>query len=161
MTHLRYSFPKTGRHFLLEVLLEAGSEGVFRLENKRPAAPPGHLRLEGELWNAGQLLLAAVAAGWGDCFLAYARREGFRFAGISISVIGQLQPVKGAYKFTGMDVYPEIRLADNQDQRLATRLLKKAEQQNPVAGTLDTALYYHSRILPPEANPSADSSANQ
>ena len=146
MTHLRYSLPKSGKHFLLEVSLQAGADGICRLENKMTAAIPGRLQLNGEGWNAAQLLLAAVAAGWADCFLAFAAREGLPFAGISCQVIGQLYPVKGAYRFTGIDVYPVIRLKDPEGVKPATRLLRKAEQQNPVAGTLDTDLYYHSHI---------------
>ena len=146
MTHLHNPFPKSGKHFLLEVMLQAGPDGVCRLEKKFTPAIPGRLQLSGGNWNAAQLLLAAVAAGWADCFLAFAARERLLFTGISCEVIGQLRPVKGAYRFTGIDVYPVIRLKDPEGMKLATRLLGKAEQQNPVAGTLDTAFYYHSHI---------------
>ncbi len=147
MTHLPQNSRKTGPHFLLEVNLEGSPETPFRLERTLLDSLPGHTNLNEGNWNAGQILLGALAAGWAETWLAYAQREQLPWLQLRCRVIGQLRPVSGGYAFSTADLYPELQLKAAADYDRAVKLLKKSERQNPAARSLGALVFYHSRLL--------------
>ncbi len=108
------------------------SEGLTDLETAAPAEFGG----PGDQWSPETLLVAAVT----DCYLlsfrAISANSGLEWTRLDCSVDGQLEQIDRAIQFTKFTIHARLTLADPDTERLATRILEKAERSCLISNSL-------------------------
>jgi peroxiredoxin-like protein len=128
----------------------AAEAGDVSLEASRlPAlvsAPPAEFGGPGDRWSPETLLVAAIA----DCFVltfrAIARASKLEWRDLSCSVVGKLERVDRAAKFTEFTVSATLKAPPQTDRERARRLLEKAEEACLVTNSLSGTVHLEARV---------------
>ncbi|MBL0358252.1 MAG: OsmC family protein [Chitinophagaceae bacterium] len=157
MADLHNITKKTGKRFLFEVKLNWLEDNLGLLEAKDVngqlhTATSEKLGGKGNEWSAEHLLLSAVASSFMSTYLAYIKKMAFEISHFECSVIGQVKPVNGKYRFARIDVYPVVFVMDQLLKQKAVAALIKTEQQSPVTNSLKTDVFFHSQVITDEQN---------
>ncbi len=142
---------KTGKHFLFKATLnwisaDTGILSVKGTEDKISVSTPMVFDGEGKTWSPEQLLLGAVCSSFMTTYLSYAARLGFGITHFECNAIGQVEVVEGSYRFTQIDVYPQIFIQQESLREMANAVLQKTHVQCLVANSLSAEILYHSHI---------------
>ena len=90
-------------------------------------------------------------------YLVFAKKIGFAISRFECIAIGQIGIVNRKYKFTDVNLYPKVYIANEMLREKANLAMIKTQKNNLVASSVNATIYYHSEILT-ETNPSAVSS---
>jgi peroxiredoxin-like protein len=116
-------------HYKVEASGRPDGEATLSADGLDPirSASPAEFGGPGDRWSPETLLVAAVA----DCFLlsfcAIARASKLSWISLKCEVDGTLERVEGTLKFTRFEVHATLRVPPDTNERLAQRLLEKAE----------------------------------
>lgn len=152
MADINNKSTKTGRRFLFEVQLnwledQLGLLQAADVHGQLHTAAPEKLGGRGNEWSAEHLMLGAVASSFMSTYLAYIKKMGFEITHFECSVIGQVKPANGRYRFVRVDVYPAIFVMDESLKTKAAAALLKAEQHCPVTNSLNSEVFFHSQVI--------------
>jgi len=118
------------------------------LPDLETAAPP-EFDGPGGYWSPESLLCAAVA----DCFIlsfrAFARGSRFEWLGLACRVVGTLDRVAGAPKFTHFATHATLTVADGADVGKARLLLTKAEHGCLISNSLSATRELVAEVVNP------------
>ncbi len=143
---------KTNKHFLFETDLNwiTATTGIVSVKNRMekitvdmPAAYGG----TGLAWSPEELFLASISSCFQMTYLAYAKSLHFGITHFDCSVIGQVEIIDGKYKFTNINVYPQIFIASETLRDKANMALEKTHHHCLVTNSVNSLVYYHSKIL--------------
>lgn len=80
-------------------------------------------------------------------YLAFAKKLQFEITNFECNTIGQIEIVNGKYKFTLINVYPKISVADETLKEKANTALEKTHKYCLISNSINAAIFYHSEIL--------------
>ena len=80
-------------------------------------------------------------------FLSFAKKLRFEIENFKCEIIGQLEIVDGKYKFTNINLYPKVYLADETLREKANIALEKTHKYCLITNSVNAAVFYHSEIL--------------
>jgi len=156
MAHLKYLSRKSEKQFLYEVqlnwlekdsgLLHAGDVN----EAIRVATPP-NFGGEGKDWSPEHLFLSAISSCYMTTFLAFAKKMDFGISRFECNTIGQVDLVDGKYKFTHINVYPEVYIADESLNEKVTLAMQKTQTYCLIGNSINAIIIYHGEVFT-EAN---------
>lgn len=122
--------------------VELSSEGLPNIQS----APPAEFGGPGNLWSPETLLIAAIA----DCFVlsfkAIARASRFEWTTLTCNVEGTLDRVDSVTRFTEVSVHAALDAPAGSDERMAKRLLEKAERSCLITNSLNSDVHLQANV---------------
>ena len=122
--------------------------GVASAEGIQPSivfsAPP-EFQGEAGQWTPEHLFLASVAGCFVSTFSGMAQFSKFEFLSFDVEVEGVLSKEEGGWRFTQVNLHPQLKIAQEKDRERANRLLEKAEKTCLVTRSINSKV-----ILEPE-----------
>jgi len=97
---------------------------------------PVEFKGESGHWTPEHFLIAAVVSCFVVTFSAMAEMYTLKFLSLEVPAEGKLGKIDGKLAFSEIAMFPKLILNSNDDQELAARLLKKAEQGCLIARSL-------------------------
>lgn len=102
---------------------------------------------EGIDWAPEHLFLSSISGSFLETLLAFAKKNQVPVSGFNCNCIGQVEIKGGRYKFTRIDVYPEIYIPDETVRNKTGNILKKTHKNCLVTNSVNADIYYHSEIF--------------
>jgi peroxiredoxin-like protein len=142
---------KTDKQFLFEVNLnwQEKSKGILSaidVDGTIHVATPTEFGGEGKLWSPEHLFLSSISSCFMTTYLAFAKKLQFNISAFECNSIGQIEIVEGKYKFTLINVYPKILVADESLKEKANVALEKTHKYCLISNSINAAIFYHSQI---------------
>jgi organic hydroperoxide reductase OsmC/OhrA len=104
-------------------------------------ATPAEFDGPGDRWSPETLLVASI----GDClaltFRGIARKSGLAWTSVECDVTGTLDRVEQTTRFVAFEIAARVRVPEGTDQKLAGRVLEKAERNCLIANSLSAAVH--------------------
>ena len=153
---------KTDKQFFFEVQLNwlADTRGILSAKDAHGTvhiATPPEFGGEGKPWTPEHLFLSSISGCFMTTYLVFAKKLGFTISHFECLAIGQIGIVNRKYKFTDINLYPKVYIANEMLREKANLAMIKTQKNNLVASSVNATIYYHSEILT-EADPTAVSS---
>ena len=101
----------------------------------------------GKEWSPEHLFLSSLISCYMSTFLSFTKKYNFTITHFECSAIGEIEPEKGKYKFTRVNIYPKIYIADESLREKATAVIQKTQQYCLVSNSINAAIIYHSQVL--------------
>ncbi len=142
---------KTDKQFLFEVKLDwqEKNKGVLSAvdaDGTIDVATPPEFGGEGKPWSPEHLFLSAISSCFMTTYLAFAKKLQFEITNFECNTIGQIEIVEGKYKFTLINVYPKIFVANESLREKANVALEKTHKYCLISNSINAAIFYHSQI---------------
>ena len=143
---------KNDKQFLFEVQLNwlADTRGVLSAYDAagtlNVALPPA-FGGQGKPWTPEHLFLSSISSCFMTTYLAFAKKIHFEIYHFECDTIGQIEIVEGKYKFTHINLYPKIFIADEILRERATLALEKTRKYCLVTNSVNASVIYHPEIL--------------
>jgi peroxiredoxin-like protein len=143
---------KTDKQILFDVQLSLveDKKGILsakdRLEVISVAAPP-EFGGEGKSWTPEHLFLSAISSCFMTTYLAFAKKFRFEVSHFECNTIGQIKIVDGKYKFTHINLFPKVYIADETLREKAIHAMEKTHEYCLVSNSVNAAIFYHSEVL--------------
>jgi organic hydroperoxide reductase OsmC/OhrA len=142
---------KTDKQFLFEVNLnwKEKNKGVISavdVDGTIDVATPPEFGGEGKSWSPECLFLSSISSCFMTTYLVFAKKLQFSIAAFECNTIGQIEIVDGKYKFTLINVYPKIFIADESLKEKAKVALEKTHKYCLISNSINAAIFYHSQI---------------
>ncbi len=142
---------KTDKQFLFEVKLDwqeknKGILSAVEADGTIDVATPHAFGGEGKSWSPEHLFLSAISSCFMTTYLAFANKLQFSIAAFECNTIGQIEIVDGKYKFTLINVYPKISVADESLKEKANIALEKTHKYCLISNSINAVIFYHSQI---------------
>jgi organic hydroperoxide reductase OsmC/OhrA len=150
---------KTDKQFLFETQLKwiadtRGNLSAKDAEGTLQVATPPEFGGEGKPWSPEHLFLSSISSCFMTTYLAFAKKLHFTISGFDCDAIGQIEIIEGKYKFTNINLYPKVHIADETVREKANLALEKTHKYCLVTNSVNAAVIYHSEILIDQAIPS-------
>ena len=153
---------KNDKTFMFEVQLNwlTGKRGILSAkdaEGTLHVATPPQFGGEGKPWTPEHFFLSAISGCFMTTYLVFAQKSAFEISNLDCDIIGQVELVGGSYKFTRIDVYPKIYIADESLRSKASAALEKTHKHCLISNSVSSEMFYHSQILvaPPQTKEGA------
>jgi len=142
---------KTDKKFLFEAKLNWLSEdrGIVLAHSVNGpvyVSTPTQFGGSGKDWSPEHLFLGAVSSCYMSTFLAFAKKNKFSFTHLECNVIGEVELVEGRYKFTQINVYPSIYIADESMRETANELVLKTQHYCLISNSINANIIYHTQV---------------
>ena len=143
---------KNDKQFLFEVQLNwlADTRGILSARDARGTihvATPPRFGGEGKPWSPEHFFLSAISSSFMTTYLAFAKKLHLGISKFECNAIGQIELVDGKYKFTHINLYPKIYIANESLREKATLALEKTHKNCLVTNSVQTEVFYHSEVL--------------
>ena len=121
---------KTEKHFLFEVQLNwlSKKKGILwakDAEGVLDVATPPQFGGEGKPWTPEHYFLNAISGCFMTTYLSFAYKLGFEISNFECNTIGEIEIVEGKYKFTVINLYPKIYIAEESLREKAAAAVSK------------------------------------
>jgi len=130
----------------------AGQNGIAKSESAPNAihftVPPQLGGMEGR-WSSEELFLSSLAACFTTSFNAIADDSRFEYVDLEVEVKGTVAKTSTGYRFTGVEIRPKLKIAEEADQARALELLSKTKNLCLVSRALEIPQEFRPQI---EAN---------
>jgi organic hydroperoxide reductase OsmC/OhrA len=143
---------KTAKQLFFEVQLNwlAGTKGI--LTSKDVNGPvyvgtPAEFGGDGKSWTPEHLFLSSVSGCFMSTYLTFAKKLKFDISHFDCSAIGQIEIIDGRYKFTHINLYPKVYIADETLKAKANLVLEKTHKYCLITNSVNASVLYHSEIL--------------
>lgn len=143
---------KTDKQFLFEVALQWQNNNTGILSSTDAsgtidiATAPEFGGVE-KSWSPEHLFLSAINGCYMTTYLAYAKKLQFAISNFQCNTIGQIEIVEGKYKFTIVNIYPKIFIANESLREKANMALQKTHKNCLIFNSINAAIFFHSSIL--------------
>ena len=142
---------KTSKQYLFDVQLNwlCEKKGILTANNVSGSihvATPQEFGGEGKSWSPEHLFLSSISSCFMTTYLAFAQRLHFEISHFDCSIIGHAEIMEGKYKFTHIDLYPKVYIADESVRDKATLAMEKTYKYCLISNSVNAAIYYHSEI---------------
>lgn len=143
---------KTGKQFFFEVQLNwlTAKKGVLLskdAEGPLHIATPPKFGGEGKPWTPEHFFLSSISGDFMTTFLAFAHKSRLQISHFECNAIGQIEIIEGKYKFTNINLYPKVYIADESLREKAAVVLEKTHKSCLIANSVNAVIFYHSEIL--------------
>jgi peroxiredoxin-like protein len=148
---------KTNIHFAFDVTLNwlADTRGILsakKVNGTIHVATPPEFGGEGKPWTPEHLFLGAISSCFMTTYLVFAKKLHFEISDFECSAIGQIEIIDGRYKFTTIDLYPKIFVADEALREKANLAIQKTHRHCLISNSVNADVYYHSQVFLATAN---------
>jgi peroxiredoxin-like protein len=109
--------------------------------------PPTAFGGDGMDWSPEHLLLGSICSCFVTTYLTLARKYEFEVAAVESNVIGQIEFIEGAFRFTTINIFPKIFVAHEELLDKAKLALEKTPQYCIVANSIKAEKVYHGEVL--------------
>ena len=152
MTDINHLTGKTEKQFFFEVHLNwlEQHRGILYARDVNEnlhVATPAAFGGEGKEWGPEHLFLSSLSSCFMSTYLAIAKKVDVEISHFECSAIGQIEIVEGKYKFTHINLYPRVFIADVQLFEKANLVLEKTKKYCLVSNSVNAAIIYHPEIL--------------
>jgi peroxiredoxin-like protein len=143
---------KNDKRFFFEVQLNwlADTRGLLSARDAtgtlHVATPPEFGGL-GKPWTPEHYFLSAISGCFMTTYLAFAHKLGFEIAGLDCESIGQVELVDGKYKFTNINLYPKIYIADESQREKASKAVEKTHKYCLISNSVNAEIFYHTEVI--------------
>lgn len=143
---------KTDKRFLFEVQLDwlAGTRGILSAKDAdgtvHIATPPA-FGGEGRPWTPEHLFLSSISSCFMTTYLVFAKKYLFEISHFECNAIGQIEVINGKYKFTSVNLYPKVYIADETLRKKANLALEKTHKHCLITNSVNADVFYHSEVL--------------
>lgn len=127
-----------------------GHQGTVRCANKPDigvVCPPPFCHERDDAWSPEEFFVSAVEMCLMMTFLLFAERGGLEFLSYASHAQGQVEFVEGKARFTRIDIYPQLEVADARLQRKVGLMLKAASRNCLVSQSITTTVEMHPEIM--------------
>ncbi len=143
---------KTDKQFLFEVQLDwqAGTRGILSARDAAGTilvATPPEFGGDWNLWSPEHLFLSSISSCFMTTYLAFAKKFHFAVSHFNCNAIGQIEIVDGKYKFTQINVYPTIQIAEEALREKANLAVEKTHKYCLISNSVNAQVFYHSQVL--------------
>ena len=148
---------KTNKHFAFEVSLNwlADTSGILSAKDANGTihiGTPPAFGGEGKPWTPEHLFLASISSCFMTTYLAFAKKLHFGISHLECNAIGQIELINGRYKFTTIDLYPQIFIADEELREKANQAVEKTHRYCLISNSVNADIYYHTEVFYRPAN---------
>jgi peroxiredoxin-like protein len=152
MTHFKHLSRKSSQQFLYEVQLNWLEKncGIFHSGDVRGTIQvdaPANFGGEGRDWTPEHLFLSAISSCYMTTYLSFSKKMNFEITRFECNTVGQVDFVDGKYKFTHINVYPEVYIADESVREKAKLAIEKTEKYCLISNSVNATIIYHSEVL--------------
>ena len=98
-------------------------------------------------WSPEHLFLSAINSCFMITYLRFAKEIEFAISHFECNTIGQIQMVTDKYKFTHINLYPKIYIAEESIKEKANLALQKTHASCLISSSVNAEIFYHSEIL--------------
>ena len=143
---------KRDRQFFFEVKLNwfSGTRGLLTAKGASGAiqvATPPEFGGEANSWSPEHLFLSSIIGCFMSTYMAFAKKLAFKILKLECSAIGQIEIIEGKYKFTHINLYPQLFVANEIIKEKAKIALDKTQQYCLISNSVNATILYHSEIL--------------
>jgi organic hydroperoxide reductase OsmC/OhrA len=143
---------KLDKQFLFEVNLHwnKSNKGILSAQGIQESihvSTPAQLGGEGKLWTPEYLFLSSINSGFMTTCLAYADKMALAVAHFECSILGQIEIIEGRYKFTNINLYPKLFIAEEALRKKAAIVLNKTHKYCMITNSINAIVFYHSEVL--------------
>ena len=110
-------------------------------------ATPKEFGGEGNQWTPEHFFLSAISSCFMTTFLSFTKKLHFEIEDFTCEIIGQLEIVDGKYKFTNINLYPKVYLADETLREKANVALEKTHKYCLITNSVNATVLYHDEII--------------
>ena len=140
-----------GQHFF-EVKLNwlADTRGVLTAKDAEGSvhvATPPEFGGEGKPWTPEHLFLSSISSCFMTTYLAFSKKIHFDITNLECNAIGQIEIIEGKYKFTNINLYPKVYIANESLSQKAHLALEKTHKYCLISNSVNATILYHSEIL--------------
>ena len=122
------------------LLTSTDTAGSIQFET--PAAFGG----KGKAWSPEHLLLGSLSSCFMTTYLAFADKFRIALEGLHCPVKGKVELVDGKFRFTRIDLYPEVILADESMEEKAKLALEKAHKYCLISNSICCEIVSHDQV---------------
>ena len=146
MTH------KTDKQFFFEAGLNwlADDRGVLYAHDVKEiiqVAAPAAFGGTGKAWSPEHLFLSSITSCYMSTLLGISKKMDLPLSRFECNAIGQVELVEGKYRFTHINLYPKIFIADEGLREKAGKAAEKTQQYCLISNSLAATIIYHTEIL--------------
>lgn len=143
---------KTDKKFFFEVQLNwlADTRGILSAKDAKGTihvATPPEFGGKGKPWTPEHMFLSSISSCFMSTYLAFARKLHFDISHFGCNAIGQIEVINGKYKFTNINLYPKVYIADETLREKANLALEKTHKYCLITNSVNADIFYHSELL--------------
>jgi peroxiredoxin-like protein len=143
---------KTDKQFFFEVNLSylADTRGILSAkdaEGTLHVATPPEFGGQGRPWTPEHLFLSSISSCFMTTYLAFAKKLQFEISNLECNTIGQIEIIEGKYKFTNINLFPKVYIADETLRQKANLAMEKTHKYCLITNSVNAAVFYHSEVL--------------
>jgi organic hydroperoxide reductase OsmC/OhrA len=143
---------KTDKQFFFEVNLNylAGTRGILSAkdaEGTLHVATPPEFGGQGKPWTPEHFFLSSISGCFMTTYLVFAKKFQFAISNFECNAIGQVEIAEGKYKFTNINLFPKIYIADESLREKANLAVEKTHKYCLITNSLNAAVFYHTEVL--------------
>ena len=140
------------KQFLFEVQLNwmSGTRGILSAQDTEGTlyvATPPEFGGEGRPWTPEHLFLSSISSCFMTTYLDFAKKLHFDISHFECNASGQIETIHGKYKFTIINIYPKVYIADETLREKANLAVEKTQKYCLIAGSVNADIFYHSEVL--------------
>ena len=102
---------------------------------------------EGKDWSPEHLFLSSICSCYMSTFITLSKKMNFKIARLDCSAIGQIEKVDDRYKFTYINLYPEITIDDHSLLDIANLAVEKTQKYCLISNSINAIVIYHAEVL--------------
>ena len=143
---------KSDKQFYFDVELNwlANNSGIVHSREVNGAiqvSTPKQFGGEGKDWSPEHLFLSSICSCYMSTFISLTKKMNFNINRLDCSAIGQIEKLDEGYKFTFINLYPEITIADQSLLEIANLAVEKTQKYCLVSNSIDAIIIYHTEVL--------------
>jgi len=143
---------KSEKQFYYEVELNwlTNKSGIVHsrdVEGTIHVATPKQFGGEGKDWSPEHLFLNSICSCYMSTFISFSKKMNFEISRLDCSAIGQTERVDDKYKFTYINLYPEISVADQSLFDKVNLAVEKTQKYCLISNSINAIVIYHAEIL--------------
>jgi organic hydroperoxide reductase OsmC/OhrA len=116
-------------------------------EGTMQVATPPAFGGTGNPWTPEHLFLSAINSCFMTTFLAFADKFKFPISRLECPVVGQVSFEEGRYRFSAIDLYPKIYIADEAHREKVMLALEKTHKYCIITHSVSTPVQYHNEVI--------------
>ncbi len=143
---------KSDKQFFFEVDLNwlTKTKGILTAKDARgPIYVDMPLQFGGieKEWAPEHLFLSSLSSCYMSTLLSFIQKMNFELSHFECKVIGEIELADGKYKFTTINLFPKIYIAEEANKPKALEAIEKANRYCIISNSIDATIYYHTEII--------------
>jgi peroxiredoxin-like protein len=143
---------KKDKQFFFDVQLNwlEGKRGILSAKDAAGTihvATPPEFGGEGKPWSPEHLFLSSISSCFMTTFLAFADKLHLEISKLDCDTVGQIEIIEGRYKFSEINLYPRIFIANESLRELTNKVVEKTHKYCLITNSVNAIVYYHTEVL--------------